>query len=209
MLPTIVYPSDDIFSNVARLDDFAFGLTECRDVLEFLMEKNPEKEYAEFSDIEYGVYALVFDIVADNIVYALPGIPRLTHNHDDGIFLVKRAAPYTSHEAPFDHLGSGFRYFLLDFKHDDNPVYITVSMNYGLRSATVSAVPDMIIHVQKGVIIGGKSLCIGECAFSQDTDPVLLKLKYEVAAHPEVVMVIMVVIDEHHPYHSPERGSEA
>ncbi|KAG2032811.1 hypothetical protein BDR03DRAFT_1094754 [Suillus americanus] len=48
-----------------------------------------------------------------------------------------------------------------------------------------------------------EELVIGECAFGQDTDSVLRKLKYEIAGHPEVLMVIMIVIDEHQPHRSP------
>ncbi|KAG2357124.1 hypothetical protein BDR07DRAFT_1612678 [Suillus spraguei] len=52
-------------------------------------------------------------------------------------------------------------------------------------------------------------LVIMECAFAQDADSVLRKIKYEIAGHPKVLMVILVVIDEHQPYCSPGRISEA
>ncbi|KAG2032813.1 hypothetical protein BDR03DRAFT_739343 [Suillus americanus] len=74
-----------------------------------------------------------------------------------------------------------------------------------------SAVPDLSIKMNvmtKDNRIH-EVLVIGECAFAQDTDSVLRKLKYEIAGHPEVLMVIMIVIDEHQPYRSSGRMSEA
>ncbi|KAG2068485.1 hypothetical protein BDR04DRAFT_1119694 [Suillus decipiens] len=46
-------------------------------------------------------------------------------------------------------------------------------------------------------------LIIMECAFAQDADSVLWKIKYEIARHPEILMVILIIIDEHQPYCSP------
>lgn len=74
-----------------------------------------------------------------------------------------------------------------------------------------STIPDMAIQIATSRGYGGhrEVPVIGECAFVQDTDSVLRKIKYEIAGHPEIMMVIMVVIDEHQPYRSPERASEA
>lgn len=73
-------------------------------------------------------------------------------------------------------------------------------------------VPDMAIQtdiLMDVLITSPETLVIGECAFAQDTDSVLRKIKHEIAGQPEVLMVILVVIDEHQPCRSPERMSEA
>ncbi|KAG2035117.1 hypothetical protein BDR03DRAFT_963247 [Suillus americanus] len=66
-----------------------------------------------------------------------------------------------------------------------------------------------IVVLIRGHVGRRKVHIIGECAFAQDTDSVLCKIKEEIANCLEVLMAIMVVIDEHHPYRSPERLSEA
>lgn len=82
-------------------------------------------------------------------------------------------------------------------------------MNSQLTS--VSAIPDMAIRMDTVTenYWSHEILVIGECAFAQDTDSVLRKIKYEIAGHPEVLMVILVVIDEHQRYRSPDHMSEA
>jgi hypothetical protein len=81
-------------------------------------------------------------------------------------------------------------------------------MNSQLTS--VFAVPDMAIRMDTVTenFRSHEVLVIGECAFEQDTDSVLRKIKHEIAGHPEVLMVILVVIDEDQQYYAPERMSE-
>ncbi|KAG1852259.1 hypothetical protein DFJ58DRAFT_414358 [Suillus subalutaceus] len=175
---------------------------QCRDVLKFLAEPNPEEEYAEFSDVYYGVYSIVEQIIEEND--AVQGRPRLSYFDDERILLVEKFS--SMHEAPFGHLDSIFFRFLYGSCLRDDSVYTSVSRVLKLMSA--SAVPDLMIDVTTDDGIH-EVLVIGECAFGQDTDLVLRKIKYEIAGHPEVLMVIMAVIDEHQPYHSPRRTSEA
>ncbi|KAG1867233.1 hypothetical protein DFJ58DRAFT_769035 [Suillus subalutaceus] len=190
----------DIIRQVTNLDTIDFG--QCGDVLNFIMEPNPEEEYAEFRDVDHQVYSTVSHIIDSNWLW-LPTRPRWSYFRDDRILLVERRSPI--HEASFEHLSL---LFLHGFIHDDNPVLTTISMNSQLSA---SAIPDMAIRMD-AVTENYQSygvLVIGECAFAQDTDSVLRKIKYEIAGDPEVLMVILVVIDEYQPYRSPERVSEA
>ncbi|KAG0692346.1 hypothetical protein DFH29DRAFT_529610 [Suillus ampliporus] len=142
-----------------------------------------------FSDIDFGVYALVSNIIDKNLNYASPGIPRLIYYKDDRILHVETRS--CMHEAPFNRLTSEFSLFLHVLEYDDDHIYTMVSTNNQLWSAIVYAVPDMTISIE---------------AMGRDEQ---ISVIGEFAAHPEVQMVIMVVIDEHHLYHSLERGSEA
>ncbi|KAG1852258.1 hypothetical protein DFJ58DRAFT_841916 [Suillus subalutaceus] len=194
---------EDIFRDVAGLDTIDFG--QCGDVLKFLAEPTPEQEYAEFSDVHYGVYSTVGHTIEEN--HAVLGRPRLSYFEDERILLVEKFS--SMHEAPFCHLESIFSSFLYSSYLRDYSVCTSVSRVFELMSA--SAVPDLLIKMDvrsKGNWIH-EVLVIGECAFAQDTDSVLRKIKYEISGHPEVLMVIMVEIDEHQPYRSPGRMSEA
>ncbi|KAG2031351.1 hypothetical protein BDR03DRAFT_1016169 [Suillus americanus] len=109
------------------------------------------------------------------------------------------------HEAPFGHLELIFSSFLYGSCHLRDETWVSRV----LRLMPASAVPDLSIEMNvmtKDNRIH-EVLVIGECAFAQDTDSVLRKLKYKIAGHPEVLMVIMIVIDEHQPYRSSGRTS--
>ncbi|KAG2029275.1 hypothetical protein BDR03DRAFT_975911, partial [Suillus americanus] len=134
-------------------------------------------------------------------------MPRLSYFEDERILLVERFS--SLHEASFGQLDSIFSSFLYGSCPTNDFVYASVSRV--LKMMSVSAVPDLLIKMDVMTEDDWihEELVIGECAFGQDTDLVLRKLKYEIAGHPEVLMVIMIVIDEHQPYRSPGRMSEA
>ncbi|KAG2035108.1 hypothetical protein BDR03DRAFT_963237 [Suillus americanus] len=169
------------------------------------MESTPEEEYAEFLDVDHQVYSEISHIIDSNWLWLLTR-PRWSYFRDDCILLVERRS--LIHEAPLEHLSSIFSTVLHGFVHDDNPVLTMISMNSQLSA---SAIPDMAIRMDAVTenYWSHEVLVVGECAFAQDKDSVLRKIKFEIAGHPEVLMVILVVIDEHQPYRSPERMSEA
>ncbi|KAG2032808.1 hypothetical protein BDR03DRAFT_1014939 [Suillus americanus] len=167
-------------AQVAELDTIDFG--QCRDVLKFLVEPNPEQESAEFSDVYCRVFWTVDHVIEEND--AVPGRPRLSYFEDERVLLVEKFS--SMHEAPFNHLGSIFSRFLHGFCPSDHSMDVVVKNHWS--------------H---------EVLVIGECAFAQDTDSVFRKIKYEIASHPDVLMVLLVVVDEHQPYQSPGRMSEA
>ncbi|KAG1836679.1 hypothetical protein C8R48DRAFT_838793 [Suillus tomentosus] len=109
------------------------------------------------------------------------------------------------------HLDSIFRHSMYDLERRDSGYSVDITVSRVLTLISASAVPDL--SVEMNVVTGNKwiqkVLVVGECSFAQDTNSVLRKLKYEIASRPEVLMVIMVVIEEHQPYRSPGRMSEA
>ncbi|KAG2067569.1 hypothetical protein BDR04DRAFT_1120381 [Suillus decipiens] len=78
---------------------------------------------------------------------------------------------------------------MYDFNCSHQTLSTTLSLSYEMQPTTI---PDMKVSV------------IRECAFTQDTNLILHKIKNEITTNPEVLMVIMVLIDKHHPYHLPE-----
>ncbi|KAG2340787.1 hypothetical protein BDR05DRAFT_1032515 [Suillus weaverae] len=200
--PTSADLAEIIFTQVAGLHTIDFG--QCGNILKFIMEPTPEGEYAEFCDVYFRVYSMVSDTVDSNWPW-LPARPRWTYLKDDHILLVEKRS--LIHEAPFNHLSSIFGLFLHGFRvHDDNPVLTTISMNFQLPSTY--AIPDMAIEMAAATENhwSHEVIVIGECAFAQDTDSVRRKIKHEIAGHPNILMVILVVIDEHQPYRSPGRS---
>ncbi|KAG1763287.1 hypothetical protein EDD22DRAFT_887448 [Suillus occidentalis] len=133
---------------------------------------------------------------------------RWSYFKDDRILLIEMRS--LIHEAPLEHLSTIFKLFFkfLDGlrHHCDNSVHIRTSMNSPLSSI----VPDMLMRMESVTRNYRSSVVVFvECAFAQDVGSVLRKIKYEIASHPEVLMVILVVIDEDQRYRSPERTSEA
>ncbi|KAG1871450.1 hypothetical protein F4604DRAFT_1926183 [Suillus subluteus] len=188
---------------VADLD--TIDLDQCRDVLECIMEPDPEEEAVAVFDAYYKVYSAVSKITELNW-HTLPGRPRLSYFKDDRILLIESRS--NIHEAPFNFLGQELFSFLLSFSRNQQALSTTLSMNFELDFT----IPDMSIWtvaMTRGHVGRRKIHVIGECTFAQHTDSVLWKLKKEIADNAEVLMAIMVVIDEHHPYSSPERMSEA
>ncbi|KAG2054287.1 hypothetical protein BDR06DRAFT_1021008 [Suillus hirtellus] len=197
---------EETFRQVAELDPIEFD--QCRDVLKFLTEPNPEQESAEFSDVCYGVYSTVEHIIEENDT--VPGRPRLSYFKDEHILLVEKFN--SIHEVPFLHLDSIFCLFLYGLPRRNSDYSVRTTVSRVLRLLYASAVPDLSINMHimtENWIHEPEVFVVGECAFAQDTDSVLRKIKYEIASHPEVLMVIMVVIEEHQPYRSPGRMSEA
>lgn len=52
-------------------------------------------------------------------------------------------------------------------------------------------------------------LTIVECAFSQNKKELEEKIRKELSAHPEIVLVIMILVNENKDYHCPEEDSPA
>ncbi|KAG1798826.1 uncharacterized protein HD556DRAFT_1439886 [Suillus plorans] len=201
--PTAANLADIFIEAGANLN--AIDFSQCGEALKFIMEPNPEEEYAEFFDVSPMVHLIVSHIIELNWIW-LPARPRWSYFKDDRILLIEMRS--CMHEAPLMHLESIFCHFLRGFVH--NPVLTTTTMSSRLTST--DTIPDIAIAIAVPNTDYNwirKPLVIVECAFAQDTDSVLRKIKHEIAGQPEVLMVILVVIDEHQPYRSPERMSEA
>lgn len=126
-----------------------------------------------------------------------------------GIIIVEY--PSAVHEAPFTEMNRAFNVAFYQLPYDQDAIIATVNMNLSLNTEFTSATPDMSITftITKGPPKPALVPFIGECAFSQHKDQLLVKLKSEIAAHPEVVLVATVIIEEASPYRSPVLCSAA
>ncbi|KAG6369782.1 hypothetical protein JVT61DRAFT_13543 [Boletus reticuloceps] len=138
--------------------------------------------------------------------------PRLTHVASDGILIVE--LPRLAHEVPLSKLRDAFTPIIEQMPYNDTLIHPSVEMNLSLKSSSgdFNATPDLSIHLVRlsGRRLKPEFVCIGgECAFSQDQDTLLMKLQLEFDACSEVVMVVMIILTEVRPYHSPEEDSTA
>lgn len=97
--------------------------------------------------------------------------------------------------------------------YDDDLIRPSVEMNLPLksRSGDFNAIPDIAILLarQSGLRLNSEIVFLGECAFSQNEEILLKKLQLEVDAHPEITVVVMIIITEASAYHSPKNNSLA
>jgi hypothetical protein len=115
------------------------------------------------------------------------------------------------HEVPFEEMNRAFTVAFYGLPYDRTMVLTTVHMNLPLKSDLTSTTPDMSISFtsRRGSHRTALTPFIGECAFSQDEEKLFHKLISEVAAHPEVALVVVVIIKEGSPYRSPALHSPA
>ena len=91
----------------------------------------------------------------------------------------------------------------------------TLESKFPLQSLHGSMLtPDLSLMVMalEQTMLGCKNpqvLAIVECAFSQDKAVLREKIKKELAARPEMVLVIVIIVNETQDYHGPEEESEA
>src|SRR5258708_6619154 len=119
--------------------------------------------------------------------------------------------PSAIHEVPFQEMNRAFTVAFHDLLYEQDTILATVHMNLSLTSDLASTTPDMSISFMatEGPHRTALIPFIGECAFSQDEGELFQKLISEVAAHPEVVLVVVVIIKEESPYRSPAPHSPA
>ncbi|KIK78474.1 hypothetical protein PAXRUDRAFT_16854 [Paxillus rubicundulus Ve08.2h10] len=181
--------------------------------MQYLAQGKDEREETDmmmkiFDQVSLREYQAITQIMESN---ALVKKARLTHIVFEGILIVE--LPRSVHEVPLSEL-RGALAPLIDQMHYDNAlIHPLVEMNLSLKSSSgdFSATPDLSIHLAclSGRWLKPEFLCIGECAFSQDKETLLKKLQLKIDAHSEIVMVVMIILMETSPYHSPKEDSTA
>ncbi|KIK20173.1 hypothetical protein PISMIDRAFT_106193 [Pisolithus microcarpus 441] len=135
---------------------------------------------------------------------------RLTYDACSKVLIVKM--PSTLHEAPLDELKTVLER-KLDYlpSHPGQSVVCTnVHMNHSIRFDNSEFVPDMLLSLRDISERTNKPsmfLLISECAFSQNEAVLRDKLKKITAELPDLVMVMMIVIQEDAPFNSPQQKS--
>ncbi|KAG1867237.1 hypothetical protein DFJ58DRAFT_861492 [Suillus subalutaceus] len=159
--------SEDLEDMLIVADLDTIDLDQCRDVLECIMEPDPEEESVEFFDVYYRVFSAVSKIMELNW-------HTVTSKTKDRILIESRS---NIHEAPFGFLGQEFFGFLLGFSHNQQALSSTLSMNFGLEFT----IPDMSIWT---------------VAMTRGHVGLLWKIKKEIADNAEVLMAIMMLRQE-------------
>lgn len=135
---------------------------------------------------------------------------RFTYDYINCHLLVEM--PTRIHEVPCTVFKTWFDRFLDSLDFDRTLIDTIVFMNAEVKTEELSTIPDMTLSV----IVGNPHRPLKEAipvlietAFSQQTNPLMNKLRKQIRAKPEVLMVIATLIGETKPYHSPERSSTA
>ncbi|KAG2369845.1 hypothetical protein BDR07DRAFT_1526225 [Suillus spraguei] len=136
--------------------------------------------------------------------------PRFTYDYVNCHLLVEM--PSHVHEIPCTVFKAWFDRFLDSLDFDHTLMNANVFMNAEVKTEELSTIPDMAMSL----IIGNPRRPLKEVlpvliesGFSQDTNLLIMKLRKQILAKPEVLMVIVALIGETKPYHSPEHSSEA
>jgi len=128
-----------------------------------------------------------------------------------GILIIE--CPSSAHEAPLNELNRALVPLLERLPYDRAWILPSVELNTSLRSSTgdLNVTPDITIILtrQSRKRANPQVVYLGECAFSQGEKVLVKKLQLEVDAHPEILLVMMIVITEAHQFHSPKEDSTA
>ena len=106
-----------------------------------------------------------------------------------------------------------FHAVVIQFQQAEYPrslVRVHVTANTDLEGESISAIPDLTLVFS--TLTNPKlrrNPFILETAFAQSSTSVFKKVKGLIAARPEVLVVVVVLIDEKSPYHTPMEGSSA
>ncbi|KAI6114158.1 hypothetical protein F5141DRAFT_1062658 [Pisolithus sp. B1] len=163
-------------------------------------------DYAEvpnFSQNEIEVLCHMIDEECLDIPWKLKLTFFVKHN-----FLMVQLAS-AIHKAPISEFNSVLSHFQ-QVSYPHNIVHIQVSMNSDMEEKLISAIPDLALVIS--LMKGNKIQCfplIVECTFSQPHKKVFKKVTMLIDACPEVLMVIIVLINESPCYQSPSEKSLA
>lgn len=124
--------------------------------------------------------------------------------------------PRATHEVPLTDLKEAMNPIVQKFPFDRRILRATFESNFTFKSSQTgfSATPDLSLILMS---LKRKSsrckdfqvLAIVECAFSQNRKELESKIRKELAARPEMVLVIMILVNENEDYRCPEEGSLA
>ncbi|KIJ18149.1 hypothetical protein PAXINDRAFT_9234 [Paxillus involutus ATCC 200175] len=171
--------SNTILRDIARLSDVL------RDI-----SSPTHDSFMEFT----GLTQQEFEVLTRHLEEPDTGEPRVTYRSDK---LILVEWPSAAHEAPMHALRDAIT-SMFPPPYPVQFVELSVAPQYRIRSAKLTAVPDMVVAMTSRRPTKARLPFIAECAFSQTRDSVFTKLRTEIAAHPEVVMVLIFMVHEEH-----------
>ncbi|KAG2353231.1 hypothetical protein BDR07DRAFT_1383369 [Suillus spraguei] len=194
---TVTIPSKSV--NIpSQLDDYLDNLLcetadsnipitgrHCKRVLDFIT--NSEKEVEEFSDIYPENFETISHIIEQ--VKTTKQKPRFTYDYINCHLLIKM--PSHVHEIPCTMFKAWFDRFLESLDFNCTLVDANVFMNAEVKMEELSTIPDMAMSL----IIGNPRRPLKEVfpvliesTFSQHTNLLIMKLRKQILAKPEVLM---------------------
>ncbi|KAI6036206.1 hypothetical protein BKA83DRAFT_4120084 [Pisolithus microcarpus] len=179
--------------------------THCKDIIKAL-QGVCDDEFMEVSNFNQHEFEMLCHMINEEC----PDIPwklKLTFFVKQNFLMIQLASAI--HEAPISEFNSILSCFQ-QVSYPRNIVHIQVSMNSDMEEEFISAIPDLalVISSVKGNKIQHFPLIV-ECTFSQPHQKVFEKVAMLIAAHPEVLMVVIVLINESPRYQSPSEKSLA
>jgi len=124
--------------------------------------------------------------------------------------------PQATHEVPLTNLKEVMNPAVQQLPINKCILHATFKSNFTFQSSQTgfSATPDLslIIMSLKRKMSRGQDfevLAIVECAFSQNKSDLEEKIRNELAACPEIALVITILINESETYHRPTEESQA
>ncbi|KAI5981021.1 hypothetical protein EDD15DRAFT_2362381 [Pisolithus albus] len=179
--------------------------TRCKDIIKALRGVCDD-EFMEVSNFNQHEFEMLCHMI-DEECPDIPRKPKLTFFVKQNFLMIQLASAI--HEAPISEFNSVLSRFQ-QVSYPRNIGHIQVSMNSDMEEEFISAIPDLtlVISSMKGNKIQRFPLIV-ECAFSQPRQKVFEKVTMLIAARPEVLMVVIVLINESPHYQSPSEKSLA
>ena len=119
--------------------------------------------------------------------------------------------PTATHEFSITDFGRAVQPALDSLPISHHRFHATLEHNLTLRSlhTRFSATPNLALVAMpiKHMLSSSNLLAVVECAFGQDRDKLMKKIRSEVEGWPEIVLVVMIIVSETRGYISPEDGS--
>ncbi|KIK22279.1 hypothetical protein PISMIDRAFT_11747 [Pisolithus microcarpus 441] len=196
----------EVLQNVFRSidvnpDNVDYGI--CRRGFQYISGANRAKQMEVFTGVGPNEFEVISAIAEDrSFAFLKPS----------KVLIVKM--PSTLHEAPLDKLKTVLERKLNYLpSHPSRSVVCTnAHMNRSIRFDNSEFVPDMLLSlrdISERTNEPSMFLLIGECAFSQNEAILRDKLKKITVELPDLVVVMMIVIQEDTPFNLPQQKSTA
>ncbi|KAG1719199.1 uncharacterized protein EDB91DRAFT_1257844 [Suillus paluster] len=201
-VPAIADPFK-LYHDILQSFHYEYLTSNTRKVLKYITTITLEKSQ-EFHGVRAQEFILL-EQAADRVLTR----PRLNYNYTTRILSVDM--PSILHESAFDYLSQSFTLAITKLSYDPFVIRPLVHMNYPLALIDQTVQPDMTISISATEKIIEKVLIpfVGECAFSQERDSIFKKVQDEIAAHPEIIIVVIVLVREAKLYACPADDSTA
>ncbi|KAI6023571.1 hypothetical protein BKA83DRAFT_4492266 [Pisolithus microcarpus] len=182
----------------------------CRRGFQYISGANRAKQMEVFTGVGLNEFKVISAITEDRSFAFLK--LRLTYDTCSKVLIVKM--PSVLHKAPLDKLKTVLERKLnyLPSHPGQSVVLANVHMNRSIRFDNSEFVPDMLLSlrdISERMNEPSMFLLISECAFSQNEAILHDKLKIITVELPDLVTVMMIVIQEDAPFNLPQQKSTA